>query len=134
MFYCNSICSLSNSLHLFRSLYQILLCYLFCSCFYLFILLLFGKDLMTLPVLYSFLSLFSFPLLSFCSFYASFLLLFLFFRLFSSLHSSLLYATPVFTIDLLLIFFILSRCPPVFLIYFYLYIYLFIFSLLLLFS
>ena len=33
MLYYYSICSLSISLHLFRSLYLILLCYLFCSCF-----------------------------------------------------------------------------------------------------
>ena len=49
---------------------------------------------MTLPVLCSFLffslSLFSFPLFSFCSFYASFLLLFLFFHFFCSLLSSLI--------------------------------------------
>ena len=33
MLYYYSICSLSISLHLFRSLYLLLLCYLFCSCF-----------------------------------------------------------------------------------------------------
>ena len=33
MLYYYSICSLSSSLHLFRSLYLILLCYLFCSSF-----------------------------------------------------------------------------------------------------
>ena len=33
MLYYYSICSLSISLHLFRSLYLILLCHLFCSCF-----------------------------------------------------------------------------------------------------
>ena len=33
MLYYYSVCSLSISLHLFRSLYLILLCYLFCSCF-----------------------------------------------------------------------------------------------------
>ena len=72
-----------------------------------FILFLFGKDLMTLPVLcFQSFCLFSFPLFFFCSFYASFLLLFLFFSLcscilffFCSLLSSFLYATPVLTVD-----------------------------------
>ena len=68
---------------------------------------------MTLPVLCSFLS-FSFPLLSFCSFYASFLLLFLFFLFFYSLISSLLYATPVLMIYLLLIFFYSYPLSPSF--------------------
>ena len=42
-----------------------------------------------------FFSLFSFPLFSFCSLYASFLHLFLFFHICCSLLSSILYATPV---------------------------------------
>ena len=61
---------------------------------------------MTLSALCYFLSfsLLSFPLFSFCSFYTSFFLLFLFVHFFCSLLSSLLYATPVLTIDLLIFF------------------------------
>ena len=84
MLYYYSICYFSISLHLFSSLYLILLCYLFCSCFcFLYIYFFF---------ILSF-SLFSSPLLSFCSFYAFFLILFLFFHfLFSSLLSFICYS------------------------------------------
>ena len=94
--YYYSICSLSISLHLFRSLYLILFCYLFCSCFCFLYTSSFWWGSMTLPVLCFSLpfSLFSFPIFSFCSFYASFLLFFLFFHFFNSLRSSLIYATP----------------------------------------
>ena len=73
---------------------------------------------MTLPVLCFFLSfsLFSFRLISFCSFKASVLLLFLFCHFFCYLLSCLLYATPVLTIDLL-----------IFLLYFSFFLYLFIY-------
>ena len=103
MFYYYSICSHSISL---RSLYLVLLCYLVCSCFCFLYTSSFGKDVMTLPFLCSFLclSLFSFPLNSICPFYASFLLSFLLFRFFCSLLSSLFYATPVLPIDLLIFF------------------------------
>ena len=69
---------------------------------------------MTLPVMGSFFSfsLLSFPLLSFCSLYATFLLMFLFFLFFCSSFSSLLYATRVLAIDLLLI--LLSIMSPSF--------------------
>ena len=65
-----SICSFSISLHLFRSLYLIFLCYLFCSCFCFLYTSSFWWGSMVLPVLCSFLSfsLFSFPLFSFRSF------------------------------------------------------------------
>ena len=108
-----SICFLSINLHFFRSLYLILLYYIFCSCFCFLYSSSFWWRSMTLPVLCSFLSfcLFSFPLFSFCSFYASILLLFLFFHFFCSLLSSILYASPPLTIDLL-----------IFLVYFYLFI------------
>ena len=132
MFYYYSVCSRSICLHLIRSLYLILLYYLFALASVFFILLLFGKDLMTLPVLRSFFSfsLFSFSLFCFCSFYASFMLLFLFFLFFCSLLSALLYATPVLANDLLLIFF--SFLPSLPLFFSFNFIYLFIFSFLLL--
>lgn len=74
-------------------LYVIPLCYHFSSSF--FILLLFGKDPVTLPVLSSLLfsSIFPFPLFSFCYFYAYFApvsILSLF--LLCPLHSSLCYS------------------------------------------
>ena len=94
--YYYSICSLSISLHLFRSLYLILFSYLFCSCFCFLYTSSFWWGSMTLPVLCSSLPfcLFSFPIFSFCCFYASFLLFFVFFHFFCSLLASLIYATP----------------------------------------
>ena len=126
MFYYNSICSLSISLHLFRSLYQILLCYLFCSCFYFFILLLFGKDLMTLPVLYSFLSLFSLSL-----YYLSVLFMLLFCFCFYYFAFSFLF-TPLFYMLLLFLlltyYWFFSFWPPVPLFFLFIFIYIFIYS------
>ena len=108
MFYYYSVCSLSISLHLFRSHYHNdTSCSVFCSFFLSFL----------------------FPSFSFCSFYAFFLLLFLFFLFFCSLFSSILNATPVLTIDLLLFFLFL---PPLslffsFIFIYYLFIYFFVY-------
>ena len=100
MFYHCSICSLSVKVP-----YLILLCYLFCSCFCFPYTPSFwqGSNDTSCSVFVSF-SLFSFPLFSFCSFYASFLPFslcscILFF--FCCLLSSLLYATPVLTVNFL---------------------------------
>ena len=100
MFYHCSICSLSVEVP-----YLILLCYLFCSCFCFPYTPSFwqGSNDTSCSVFVSF-SLFSFPLFSFCSFYASFLPFslcscILFF--FCCLLSSLLYATPVLTVNFL---------------------------------
>ena len=96
------ICFLSAILHLFRALYLIHFCYLISCWFCFFMLLLFGKDLMTHPVLYFFLSPFSFPLFSFCSFYDSLFASVSILPFFYSFLSSLLYASPVLTIGFFL--------------------------------
>ena len=130
MLYYYSICSLSSgsvSFFLFRqiplsktSLLSLLLLHLFS----LAILLLFGRGSMTLPVLCSFLSfsLFSFLLFSFCFFMLPFCFCFYScFHFFCSLLSSILYATPVLTIDLM-IFFILFLSPlPLFFSFIFIY-------------
>ena len=112
MFYYYSICFLSINLNLFRSLYLLLLCYLFCSSFCFHNTCPFWKrsNNTFFSVFHYFFHFFTFPLFPFCSFYASFFLCFYSFS-FSVLFSSpLLYATPVLTIDLPLIFF--HSYPP----------------------
>ena len=89
MLYSHSICSLSISLHLFRSLYLIILRYLFCSCFCFLYTSSFWFYDTSCSVLLSFFLSFLFPSIFFLFFYASFLLLFLFFHFFCSLLSSL---------------------------------------------
>ena len=96
MFYYYSICSLSISLHLFKSFYLILLCYLLLlHLFSLYFLFLVGSNNTSCSVFLSSFLCFLFPSILFpffCSFYDSFLLLFLFFLfvLFYHLYYTLL--------------------------------------------